>query len=92
MSRLKDLYLTFLGILKYYTFLNRSQFFTVKQIERYQFKKLKKLLCESYTNIPFYSQSFKSSNFNPFYDFNMFFLQLHVKLVLYAGVWSGDVV
>lgn len=65
-----DYYLTFLGILKYYTFVRRSQFFSKKDIEKYQFQKLKRLLVDSQNSVPYYNTLFSRINFDPNKDFN----------------------
>lgn len=65
-----DYFLTFLGILKYYTFVRRSQFFSKKDIEKYQFQKLKRLLVDSQDSVPYYKTLFSRINFDPNKDFN----------------------
>jgi phenylacetate-CoA ligase len=65
-----DTFLSLRGILKYYIFLRRSQFFSKKKINSYQFLKLKKLLIKSYHEVPYYNELFSSINFNPEVDFN----------------------
>lgn len=39
-------------------------------IAHHKFIGLKKLLCDSYDNIPFYKEKFRSVGFNPYVDFN----------------------
>lgn len=69
-SRIKDLYLTFLGIMFYRfhhkSFVKRSK----KNIINYQFKKLKNLLIDASINVPYYNKLFKQIDFDPKNDFN----------------------
>jgi phenylacetate-CoA ligase len=70
MSKIFDYLLTLLGIIKYYTFAKRFQFFDRGEVEIYQFEKLKILLVESQESVPYYKELFSRLNFNPKYDFN----------------------
>ena len=69
MNKIKDIYLTFLGIIFYKfhhkSFVKRSK----KSIIKYQFKKLKNLLIDAGTNVPYYNKLFKEIDFNPKRDF-----------------------
>lgn len=67
---LKDFYYTAMGIFLYYFFLRHSQYWSLKKMEKYQFKKLKKLLIESYVGVPYYKELFDQINFNPYVNFN----------------------
>ena len=69
-NKLYDYFLTFRGIVKYYTFIKKSQFFNKDKIEKYQFLKLKKLLIECNNDVPYYKNLFNNLNFNPISDFN----------------------
>ena len=69
-KKLYDFYLTFRGIVKYYTFIKKSQFFDNEKIRNFQFIQLKKLLIESNIHVPYYKKLFKNLNFNPILDFN----------------------
>ena len=64
-TKIKDLYLTFLGIIYYRfhhkSFIKRSK----KNITNYQFKKLKNLLIDAGINVPYYNKLFKSIDFDP---------------------------
>lgn len=68
---MKDAFLTILGIIKYYfkykSFLQRSD----KDIQEFQFKKIKKLLVEC-LEIPYYMELFRGIKFDPRRDFNSF--------------------
>ena len=52
-----------------YNFLMKSQWFNLKEMERFQLKKLKKFVQYSYRNIPFYKRKFRESGITP-YDIN----------------------
>lgn len=66
---LKDIYYTSIGILVYYFFLKKTQYWNIEKIKDYQFKKLKHLLVESYEGIPYYKKLFDDIGFNPYYHF-----------------------
>jgi phenylacetate-CoA ligase len=68
-SLLKDIYLTASGILKYKFFLSKSQYWSKERMELYQYRKLKKLLIESYNNVEYYRDLFNTINFSPYTDF-----------------------
>lgn len=67
---LKDFYYTAMGIFLYHFFLRHSQYWSLKKMEKYQFRKLKKLLIESYVGVPYYKELFDQVNFNPYVNFN----------------------
>ncbi len=66
----KDVIMTLQGLLKYRFFLKKSQYWSREQISKYQYKKLKSLIIESYKNVPYYQDLFNKINFNPYTDFN----------------------
>jgi phenylacetate-CoA ligase len=66
----KDLYYSFRGIVLYNFFLKNSSYWSREKIEKFQFKKIKILLIESYRGIPLYRQLFDNVAFNPNTDFN----------------------
>ena len=68
MNKIKDIYLTFLGII-FYKFHHKSFVKRSKKIIKYQFKKLKNLLIDAGTNVPYYNKLFKEIDFNPKRDF-----------------------
>jgi phenylacetate-CoA ligase len=51
----------------YMNLLNKSQWWSYSEIEKYQLKKLKQLLKHAYNNVPFYHEVFKKINFKPEY-------------------------
>ena len=65
----RDYYYTIVGIYRYHLFLKYSCFWSQDRMKVYQFGKLKKLLVESYDNVPFYQELFNSIPFNPMTDF-----------------------
>lgn len=67
---LKDLSLTARGILAYKFFFKHSCNWDKNKIHNYQYIKIKKLLIESATNVPYYKDLFNSIKFNPKKDFN----------------------
>ena len=69
LSVIKDISLSLRGILIYYFFLKRSQYWGKDKIIRYQFNMLRNLLIESYSNVPFYRDFYKDHNFDPVKDF-----------------------
>ncbi|MEW7279391.1 hypothetical protein ABW636_12425 [Aquimarina sp. 2201CG1-2-11] len=70
MNKIQDLYLTLKGIFMFkYTF-EKNPYIKKDKIDQYQFVKLKKLLKESYKNVPYYTELFNQINFDPTRDFN----------------------
>ena len=67
---IKDLYYTMKGVILYHTLLKKSCYWPTKSMEDYQFEKLKHLLIESYSGIPYYRELFDNLSFNPIADFN----------------------
>ena len=67
---LKDFSLTARGILAYKFFFKHSCNWDKNKIQNYQYIKIKKLLIESATNVPYYKDLFNSIKFNPKKDFN----------------------
>ena len=68
-SRILDVTYTVLGVVFYYTKYKKSCYLPTEQVEKNQYKKLKKLLELSYTNIPYYREKYDLAGFNPFRDF-----------------------
>lgn len=66
---IKDVSLTLRGILKYFIFFKNSCTWDQSKIQKYQFKKLKKLLIST-KEVPYYKELFSSINFDPQKDFN----------------------
>jgi phenylacetate-CoA ligase len=66
----RDILMTIQGFLHYKNFLKKSQFWDSSDIKNYQFIQLKKLLIESYQNVPFYQELFNKISFDPNKDFN----------------------
>lgn len=66
----RDLLLTMQGVVKSYFFLHRSERWSKSKMERYQFKKLKKLLVTSAEGVPYYKRLFAEIGFDPKTDFN----------------------
>lgn len=64
-----DIFLVVLGKLRCELFGIKFAFKSRAYVERYQFKKLKKLLTISYHEIPFYKEKFDKAGFNPVTDF-----------------------
>ena len=62
-SRIKELRLG--NIQNEYNFLQRSQWFKLKDIEKLQLKKLKAIVFHAYTHIPYYRRKFKASGITP---------------------------
>ena len=69
LGKLEDLFLTFKGIYTYQTFIRKSCYWSAKKMEKYQYRKLRKLLIESYANVPYYRKLFTSIGFDPRVDF-----------------------
>lgn len=67
---LKDLSLTARGILAYKFFFKHSCNWDKNKLLNYQYIKIKKLLIESATNVPYYKDLFNSIKFDPKKDFN----------------------
>src|SRR3989344_2086563 len=52
------------SILRYLDFLEKSQYWPRKEIEKYQFKRLKLLLEHAYDNVPYYHELFDKIKFD----------------------------
>ncbi len=50
---------------EFYKFIKKSQYWSEKQIEEYQFKKLNELLNHAYENVPYYRKLFNSKDLKP---------------------------
>jgi phenylacetate-CoA ligase len=68
-SLVKDLYYTLRGVALYEIMLKKSCYWSAETIAKYQFKKIKFLLIDSYNGIPYYRELFDSLGFNPKNDF-----------------------
>lgn len=66
----RDVLMTMQGLLHYKIFLKKTQFWHSEEIKKYQYKKIKKLLIESYKHVPYYQELFKKISFDPIKDFN----------------------
>ena len=69
MEKIKDLILSFIGILLYSFFYKNFIYKSRSTISKYQFKKIKNLLIECSNNVPYYKKLFKDIGFNPQTDF-----------------------
>jgi phenylacetate-CoA ligase len=65
----KDFSLTLRGILHYHVVSKKICNWSEEKVKDYQFKKIKYLLIESYSGVPYYQELFKSLNFDPAKDF-----------------------
>ncbi len=70
MNKFQDIYLTLKGIFLFKAKFEKNPYKKEDKIKQYQFLKLKKLLIESYQNVPYYSKLFDQISFNPSKDFN----------------------
>lgn len=70
LSLLRDIYLSLKGIYFYRFKFSKSQFWSNQEMEIYQYKMIRKLLTESYANVPYYTDLFNKIKFNPIRDFN----------------------
>lgn len=69
MNRIKDMWLTFCGICLFFLRYKRSCYRRPKQRDRYQYRKLKKLLLVCERDVPYYKNLFGRIGFNVRRDF-----------------------
>jgi len=62
-ERIKDLWLSLLGILLFFLRFKHSSFWSRDRMKKYQYKKLKKLLLVCERDVPYYKELFSSINF-----------------------------
>lgn len=65
-----EVVLVFLGLIHFKLYSSRYCYSDINKVKRYQFKKLKKLICVSYDEIEFYKNKYDKAGFNPHTDFN----------------------
>ena len=70
LSKIDDVLLTLKGVLLFFLAFRANPNKSKKQLEDYQFKKLKSLLIEASINVPYYRDLFKKIDFNPLSDYN----------------------
>jgi phenylacetate-CoA ligase len=66
----EDFLLTIKGLLHYNLFLKKSQYWDENRLRKYQFQKIRKLLIETYENVPYYNKFYNDNGFVPERDFN----------------------
>jgi phenylacetate-CoA ligase len=69
-SVIKDLTLTFRGIIAYQKTFKNSCFWDKEKMAKFQYNHLKKILIESNIGVPYYKELFHKIGFNPLVDFN----------------------
>lgn len=70
LSPLRDIYLSFNGILLHKVKFSRTQFLDTQSICLFQYRQIHKILIEAGLHIPYYKELFNKIKFNPLTDFN----------------------